>query len=134
MPIKARKLADFEGVWRISRQIEHGDGTRARFDGEGVFTPVPEGLDYRETGLMRIGAAPPLEARQHYRWDVGLNVFFPDGRLFHSVPPMGGQVQHFCDPDTYAGAYDFSDWPAFSVTWKVSGPRKSYRMASLYRR
>lgn len=134
MPEQARKLADFEGVWRISRQIDHADGTRAHFDGEGVFTPVPEGLAFRETGLLRIGTAAPLEAQQHYHWDAELNVYFPDGRLFHTVPPMGGQVQHFCDPDTYAGAYDFGDWPVFLVTWEVSGPRKSYRMASRFAR
>ena len=51
---------------------------------------------------------------------------------FHRVPPLGGDSGHWCDPDQYDGSYDFSAWPAFTVTWSVRGPRKAYLMSSRY--
>lgn len=131
---QGRRLGDFEGTWHLDRVIDHGDGTRAVFAGMAMFRRDGDGLAYIEEGQLRIGTATPITARQSYRWDSGLIVRFPDGRLFHTVPEHGGAVHHFCDPDTYAGHYDFSRWPGFSVAWQVTGPRKDYRMVSRYRR
>jgi hypothetical protein len=73
-------------------------------------------------------------AERRYLWSADLSVWFEDGRFFHNVPPHGGPTAHWCDPDQYDGQYDFADWPAFRVTWRVRGPRKDYRMETLYRR
>ena len=47
---------------------------------------------------------------------------------------MGGEAEHWCDPDMYRVGYDFSAWPEFAATWEVAGPKKAYRMVSRYRR
>jgi len=44
----------------------------------------------------------------------------------------GGACAHWCDPDQYDGQYDFSRWPEWRCIWQVRGPRKDYRMTSLY--
>jgi len=76
----------------------------------------------------------PMTAVRRYIWQPDLTVWFDDGRFFHQVPGRGGQTQHWCDPDMYKVAYDFTHWPQFQVTWEVSGPRKDYRMVSQYTR
>jgi hypothetical protein len=73
-------------------------------------------------------------AERRYVWHPDLSVHFDDGRFFHKIPQEGGATDHWCDPDSYEGCYDFSKWPDFGVTWRVTGPRKSYRMHSLYKR
>ena len=56
-------------------------------------------------------------------------MLFPDGRFFHRFRPEGAAAgtDHPCGPDLYRVAYDFAAWPAWSVTFDVSGPRKAYR-------
>ena len=128
----ARLWSDFVGSWELVRDITHADATRARFSGTAVFRPVETGLDYTEAGLLKVGNAAPMTASQRYHWDRDLTVWFDDGRLFHHVPAFGGAVEHWCDPDTYVGNYDFSDWPAFSIRWDVRGPRKAYQSVSRF--
>jgi hypothetical protein len=129
-----RSLEDFEGVWSLARWITHGDGTQARVEGQARWVRRAEGADYVETGTLSMPGQPPLMTERRYLWDAGLSVFFEDGRLFHRVPPAGGRVSHWCDPDRYEGLYDFSAWPVFEVSWTVSGPRKEYHMHTIYRR
>lgn len=129
-----RVLSDFEGVWRVTRDIAHGDGARARFAGVARWVPVAEGLHYVERGEMRMPGHAPMQAERRYLWREDLSVWFEDGRFFHQVPETGGQAEHWCDPDMYRVRYDFADWPAFQATWEVTGPRKDYRMVSRYLR
>ena len=128
----SRVLQDFEGVWTVSREIEHADGTRAVFEGHATFVPDAGGLAYEETGTLQMAGRPSLSATQRYRWDADLNVSFEDGRFFHTVPPEGGETAHWCDPDQYDGHYAFEDWPRFTVRWRVRGPRKDYSMETRY--
>lgn len=128
-----RCLGDFEGTWRIERTIEHANAAAAQFDGQAKWHVTDGGADYVETGVLTIKDSAPMQAERRYRWAPDLSVFFDDGRFFHKVPAAGGQAVHWCDPDTYTVEYDFAPWPHFRVTWDVRGPRKSYRMVSLYR-
>ena len=130
----ARVLADFEGGWQLSREIVQSDGGRARFAGEAMWRPDPEGLRYEERGLLQIPGQPAMQAERRYLWRDDLTVWFDDGRFFHQVPPEGGETGHWCDPDQYDVAYEFGRWPEFTVRWQVRGPRKDYEMRSLYRR
>ena len=130
----SRVLQDFVGSWRVLRDIAHADGTHAVFEGHATFAPETDGLDYAETGLLRIAGGPALSAAQRYRWDADLNVYFEDGRFFHTVPPRGGDTAHWCDPDQYDGRYAFEEWPRFTVQWRVVGPRKDYTMTTRYER
>lgn len=136
-----RVLSDFLGHWRITREIVSRDKTRASFlrdgadasfSGHAEWRAVPGGATYIESGVLRLQGAAPMTAERRYVWAEDLSVRFEDGRAFHTVPALGGEATHFCDPDTYVVRYDFSDWPAFVVTYDVRGPRKDYAMTSRY--
>lgn len=129
-----RVLSDFEGVWRVSRQITPDAGPAARFEGTASWVPSEGGLAYNEQGLMTLEGHPPMQAERRYFWDSALSVYFEDGRFFHQVPSQGGPTEHWCDPDRYQLRYDFSRWPSFGVTWRVHGPRKDYRAETEYTR
>lgn len=129
-----RILADFQGCWSLERDVRHLDGGEARFSGTATWTPEGETLVYDETGWLTMSGQKAIPARQRYIWMPDLTVRFSDGRFFHRVPGAGGATAHGCTPDHYEGAYDFSRWPEFRVTWRVTGPRKDYRMLSTYRR
>lgn len=129
-----RCLSDFEGRWRIHRLITPRDGQPARFEGEAVWAKAEGGLNYVEQGIMTLEGCAPMQAERRYFWADDLSVFFEDGRFFHTVPPAGGDVRHWCAPDDYQLIYDFSAWPAFSVHWEVRGPRKDYTARTEYNR
>lgn len=129
-----RCLADFAGAWRLEKHIRQDDGGEAWFEGQATWTPTGDGLAYCEEGLLRMGQAAPVKAERRYLWTVPLRVSFADGRFFHDVPAYGGQALHDCPPDTYLVTYAFTKWPEWRALWRVTGPRKAYRMDCLYRR
>ncbi|GAW36184.1 hypothetical protein RA2_03254 [Roseovarius sp. A-2] len=131
--MRPRRLQDFEGAWSFTREVAEADGCRATVTGRAVWVRDSAGLAYTETGEMRIEGHVPMQVERRYSWDSDLAVSFEDGRFFHHVPPEGGETAHWCDPDQYDGIYDFDNWPEFSVTWRVRGPRKDYRMVTCYR-
>ncbi|MEQ8901258.1 MAG: DUF6314 family protein [Roseovarius sp.] len=131
--MRPRRLQDFEGAWRFTREVVEADGRRATVTGRAVWVRDGAGLAYTETGEMRIAGHVPMQVERRYSWDSDLAVSFEDGRFFHHVPPEGGETAHWCDPDQYDGTYDFGNWPEFTVTWRVRGPRKDYRMVTRYR-
>ncbi len=108
------------------------DGTTAQFSGTARWLPDGDRLRCVEEGTLRINDSAPMVGQQVYVWDDDLHVYFADGRPFHRVPPTGGETGHWCAPDQYDGTYDFTAWPVFTVTWRVNGPRKSYRMVTRY--
>lgn len=130
----ARRLHDFEGAWRYARRISHADGRVAEVSGRAVWWWDGAGLVCDETGEMRVPGYPPIQVARRSLWREGLAVHFADGRVFHHVPPEGGETAHWCDPDQYDGCYDFTDWPRFCVSWRVRGPNKDYHMTTEYRR
>lgn len=132
-------LAQFIGDWSLTRQIEdRASGQPARFDGQARFDPVPDGLHYVETGVLRV-ADQQLTATRHYRWrsdGPDIAVSFDDGRPFHRIA-LGQPTptdHHDCAPDTYRVAYDFSAFPDWTATWTVTGPRKDYTAITRYLR
>lgn len=130
----ARNAADFLGAWTVQRTIVHENGPNAQFQGTAVWEQAVDGMLYVERGLLGIAGHPGIAASRRYLWKPDLTVWFDDGRFFHKVPQSGGFASHWCDPDQYDGFYDFGPWPDFRVTWRVTGPRKAYRMVSLYSR
>lgn len=134
-------LADLRGRWQLERSIAHADGTIARFRGVARFVmsePVnTKRLTYTETGELELATGHRLQAERVYLWRAGegraLEVFFDDGRPFHTIDPNQTQAQHWCDPDQYDVAYDFENWPLWSSRWSVTGPRKSYSLVSQYK-
>lgn len=117
----------------MERRITEGSGRQARLAGEACWMRDGDALAYHETGMLEVEGQAPVRAERRLMWRPGLQVYFEDGRFFHAVPPLGGRVSHWCDPDSYEGLYDFSAWPVFEVSWVVSGPRKDYHMHTIYR-
>ena len=132
--VRDRVLGDFAGAWDVTRRVIPRAGPHARFEGRAVWQEAPGGLRYAESGMMTLEGHAPMQAERRYFWGEDLSVYFDDGRFFHRVPAAGGEVMHRCNPDDYLLAYDFSRWPAFTVAWRVSGPRKDYRAETEYRR
>ena len=131
----------FLGLWTIERDILDLDSEWiGRFDGQARFAPVNSGLHYREEGQLAFGGLESMTATREYIWRFPggrrIEVMFEDGSPFHAFDMGRGRAEatHFCDPDQYDVAYDFSRWPEWRAEWRVEGPRKDYRMVSIYRR
>ncbi len=134
------RLADFEGAWRLTRRIEDRIlGQTGHLDGRAWFTRGMDGLNYSESGTLRLPGQPGMQAERRYLWrEAGahIEVLFDDGRPFHAFDLADSQpaADHWCEPDSYAVRYDFAAWPDWTSEWQVIGPRKDYTLHSAYRR
>jgi hypothetical protein len=78
------------------------------------------------------------EARQTYRFVIEsadrFGVFFADGRFFHQAEIDAGRacVVHHCAPDTYQGRYRFLGPDRWSLSWRITGPRKDLVISSVF--
>ncbi|SHH75916.1 DUF6314 family protein [Marivita hallyeonensis] len=131
-------LDRFLGAWDLHRTIaDRLTSSDSRFTGTASFETRDCGLLYAETGILHMVGQTPFKAERRYLWrqeDDRIVVDFEDGRPFHSFAPGDPTAMHWCDPDTYKVVYDFTNWPAWQSTWRVSGPRKAYTMVSTYAR
>ena len=130
-------LADFVGTWRVERQITDQIGPHGRFSGTARFAPQAAGLSYHEAGMLHLGDGPALAAERRYLWRAdgkSIVVDFEDGRPFHRFDPRHSPAtaRHDCAPDLYLVRYDLGSWPKWQVEWRVTGPRKDYRMVTVY--
>ncbi|MEM8775113.1 MAG: DUF6314 family protein [Pseudomonadota bacterium] len=129
-------LEDFVGAWGLSRRIRHHNAPEASFEGEALFSRHSDGLLYHETGELLVEGQAAFRAERRYYWRNGSNgmidVFFGDGREFHSIDRHAPDATHFCDPDTYNVRYRFESWPIWQAEWRVTGPKKDYLMVSTY--
>ena len=132
----------FEGLWNIRRDILDLDSEwLGRMEGQAVFVADgPDVLLYREEGRLKFGGLEDIQATRSYRWYFGADgqiaVTFADGGPFHEFRYRRGRAEasHYCDPDLYEVAYDFTAWPDWRAEWRVEVPRKDYRMVTVYRR
>lgn len=129
----------FEGHWRLSRRIQDRLSNQEGYlSGEAIFSrETSHRLIYDETGELRLGRGPAMEAKRRYLWDFRtgkVDVSFDDGRPFHSFEPHGAGrgTDHPCGDDFYTVTYDFNRWPIWTAAWKVLGPRKDYTATSTY--
>lgn len=132
-------LADFAGSWDVTRRITDFLGADGSFTGTARFDADDAGLAYHEQGWLRIGDGAALAAERRYLWRGEgslIAVHFDDSRLFHRFDPRDGapEARHDCAPDLYLATYEFADWPRWQVEWRVTGPRKDYRMVTRYLR
>lgn len=130
----------FAGAWRLSRHItDNHVGQTGHAEGRMILSPDGESLVYDERTTLRLPGAPHLQGTRSYRWHAaagGIAVRFVDGRAFHAIALDTARPEdvHLCGADRYAVRYDFADWPVWCVTWVVTGPRKDYRMETLFAR
>jgi hypothetical protein len=131
------RLSAFIGSYDVARVIDdRRAAAQPRFEGRAVLFLSSSGAVYHETGALILNGQR-FEAERSYLWheDGGrIWVRFADGREFHDFDPkIGGLASaHLCGADMYRGGYELSDWPRWSVTWDVSGPRKDYRSITTY--
>lgn len=130
--------SDFLGRWTIARDIDDlRSGGIAHFAGIASIEQTNEDWVYTEAGTLDLSTNVQMHAERKYFWrphTAGFDVFFDDKRFFHSFDlGVSAQATHWCDPDDYKVAYDFSTWPQWQSTWQVEGPRKKYVMRNLFR-
>ncbi|MFT7649298.1 MAG: hypothetical protein ACI8Y4_004059 [Candidatus Poriferisodalaceae bacterium] len=119
--------------WTLEREILHRDSdTSARIRGAAFWEVAEAGaLTYVERGVLEVGGYVG-DVRQSYRFSIrtptSADVFFADGRPFHTVDLANGRsdITHLCEPDTYLGIYEVTSTEELRVTWDVRGPRKDY--------
>jgi len=131
----------FAGDWSLYRHIFDLDSQwLGRFEGLATLSEEGghDGLAYFEQGKLQFGGLTAIDATRKYYWQFPnedrIDVTFDDHRSFHHFDPNTNRsdATHFCDPDTYDVTYDFTNWPIWRVEWRVEGPRKDYRMVSVY--
>jgi hypothetical protein len=134
-------MARFLGRWTVLRNIFDVDSNwQGRFDGTADFSFMTGGLSYREEGELRFAGLIGYRATRSYQWRFPggsrIAVHFEDGAPFHAFDLGDGRAvaSHYCDPDQYDVAYDFTRWPEWRSEWRVEGPRKDYRMVTIYTR
>ncbi|MDQ4503156.1 DUF6314 family protein [Sinomonas sp. ASV322] len=151
--------AYLRGEWAVERtMLDRTSGERGTFSGTVTFTGSARtandddgALLQHEEGTVRWGAhAGP--ATRSYVWRPGpspesMDVFFPDGRFFHSVQlgelsaqdasglaGPGSRAEHWCDPDTYRVAYTPVGPDELRYAWDVTGPAKNLLLTTTLRR
>ncbi len=138
--MSAPVLQGFIGDWTLSREIEDfAQDRRGRMTGSALFTPEDGGLRCRETGTLAFDGLPPMATERETLWQASggwIAVAFADGRPFHRFRPADAApaARHDCAPDLYLVTYDFARWPDWRAEWRVTGPRKDYRMTTAYTR
>lgn len=127
------------GHWNVTRVINDGTG---HFEGRACFSPdpvMPTALVWRERGHLRLGAHDgPAERTLRIEPDAtgGWQVRFGDRRPFHPLDLVHGRCEatHLCGADVYRGRYAIEGEHRFTVTWRVTGPRKDDLIVSVYDR
>ncbi|MEA5454157.1 DUF6314 family protein [Sinomonas sp. JGH33] len=140
--------AYLRGEWTVERtMLDRSSGERGSFSGVVVFKDADDGaLLQHEEGTVRWGAHVGPATRS-YVWRPGpspeaMDVFFPDGRFFHSVrlagPRAAGEpgshAAHWCEPDTYRVAYVPVGPDELRYEWDVTGPAKDLLLSTTLRR
>ncbi len=86
-----------------------------------------------QTYLWRFPSSGPIElhfADNRFFCAADLGPFHPDA----SVSPVEARLSHFCSPDQYDGALAVEAANLWRWAWRVTGPRKNYRLAAVYQR
>jgi len=136
------------GVWSVRRRFE-GSYTGA-FSGEASFQPEPEGslaYLYAEQGELTDAEANRFDAKQSYLYRLAegkLQVLKCDRSEWEPMHEFDfvaedssavGRHIHLCGQDHYAATYrvDLTE-DTWEVSYTVSGPKKDYRIHSIYTR
>ncbi|GAC24736.1 hypothetical protein GMES_2441 [Paraglaciecola mesophila KMM 241] len=131
-------LAYFVGAWQLNRQILQSSGEVFVFEGQADFSWAESDLHYHESGVVTAPDGRTLQAERTYVWrqQAGgkIEVLFDDNRYFHTFSAAEPYAKHLCGDDLYVVSYALEDGPRWESTWQVKGPRKDYKMTSLYKR
>lgn len=133
--------AFLQGPWRLHRRIcDQRAQVKGRFSGDAVFSATASGLDYQETGQLRLGSYVGFATRQYQYLKTDraaqLNVHFSDGRFFYQLDLSQGlqDVVHLCGNDRYLGQFKVLSHDLLITRWNVAGPKKQTLITSRYQR
>ena len=139
-PVPAPLAAFFTGPWSVVRRIRDMRTRQlGRMLGTADFVPDDDGLRFAERGTLMLPGVR-TEAQQSYRFviesDHGFSVFFADGRFFHraEIVMEAACVAHDCAPDAYCGRYRFPGRDRWSLSWRITGPRKDLVISTVFSR
>lgn len=131
----------FAGVWSVDRAVVDA---RARLEGHlrGTAQFEPAGDDrlaYVERGVLTFGGVDTPAGRRLLLQGVGgpsVEVLFGDGRPFYRFDLLDGRWsgEHACGDDTYTVTGRLLDTDRFEEVWCAVGPRKDYRLTTMFRR
>lgn len=121
------------GRWHLRRRLTTADGAPlGTFVGELTVTrDGPDAATSVERGVFTHDGRD-LDASRTLRYDLHddgtATVRFADGRPFHHLDLRTGRSDaiHPCAADTYRGRTEVTDVDAWTQTWQVDGPTKSY--------
>lgn len=133
---------NLEGHWKFKRQISEEGSSH----GEAHFqnTAWPLTFHYREDSIFTTTQGADFKTFREYiyRYENGtISVFFidPPDSLFHTLTfdtdnqyPILAHAKHLCDCDTYDATYNFLSPIAFTLTYRVKGPKKDYRIETSF--
>ena len=130
-----RRLEDFAGRWRFRRRIEGLSAAPGQvFDGIAVFSPVPDGLNYQESG-----EAWPDRRATSLKWRAvgqGVDLCFADGSDFHHLDLSNPVASAWVEADgvRHELSYNFTRWPDWRAIWRLRDPASDTTMITDYRR
>lgn len=134
-----------EGVWKVQREFK--GSYRGEFTGQATFEPQagePSAYEYAEQGELTDAEGKRFDARQRYRYRLTegqvqvLKQEDSDWIVMHSLDfEMEDGIAtaahvHLCGQDNYATVYriDFSGF--WEISYTVNGPKKDYRISTVY--
>jgi hypothetical protein len=119
-----------QGSWAFERTVQDFKHNQVgKMTGQGDFTLHQNGLLYEEQAQFFFGAYRD-EVHQSYLYSFSslscADVFFMDGRLFHTLNLSTAQDQslHCCGADTYRGFFKVLNSRYFLIIWNIEGPKK----------
>jgi|HubBroStandDraft_6_1064221.scaffolds.fasta_scaffold209496_2 hypothetical protein len=130
------------GSWLLRRSIDNGVSMSWTAT---IISHDSGRFAYHEHGRLRLADGQEIDGERRYLFeecDGGFNVLFAESppRLFHRVAliPTGssltGEAAHLCGDDRYDSRYRFDADGSFTIEHAVMGPRKRYRIETLYTR
>lgn len=130
------------GTWKLVREISDG----SRFVGNADFTFLcKDKIRLCEDGILTLPDLKEIPASRSWLWEVRrnnlLDIFYDEEppRPYHSVPvkyigkEFSGEADHLCDRDLYSGSYTIAK-DRIEIAHRVSGPKKDYRLVSVFSR
>ena len=130
------------GDWQFEREIT-GNGAMV---GVASFTLLAaDRAAYRETGTLTLIDGKILKAERRYLYERakgGFAIYFADTEeIFQHVELLAGVegawrgvAHHPCKDDLYESEYWFHRDGTFEIRHEVRGPKKNYRIRTMYQR
>ena len=130
----------FAGSWSYLRLLhDRRRETNGSILGCCVFAAAGRDLFYHESGAMDFAGVRGT-AHRSFRYSFPeasrAEVFFADGRPFHSMDLTAGEscFNHSCPPDVYEGSCRLISPETWQLRWRVTGPKKDLLLETSYQR